>query len=200
MFEYIKGRLDYVCPEYISVETNGVGYLLLVPNPFAFTEQIGSDVIVCVYLHVREDFEGLYGFATRLERKFFIKLINVTGIGPKGALAVLASGSVPHVVQAIEAENETYLVKFPGVGKKTARQMILDLKGKLKDFMSDSEEYASVATVPVPEKNAQLDEAMLALEALGYSARELNKIAKQLETQDCSTEAYIKLALQMMLK
>lgn len=201
MYEYISGRLDYVCPEYISVEADGVGYLINVPNPFALGHKIDTNVRIYVYHHIREDFMGLYGFLTREERKFFIKLINVTGIGPKGALAVLASGQVDQVVRAIEAEDESYLVKFPGVGKKTARQMILDLKGKLKDFTEIAGENAVVKVTNYQvQNNENLDEAMLALQALGYSEKELTKIAKLLASEEHSTEDYIKLALKLMLK
>ncbi|MDF2558397.1 MAG: ruvA [Bacillales bacterium] len=201
MYEYINGRLDYVCPEYISVEAGGVGYLINVPNPFAFGHKVDTNVKIYVYQHIREDFIGLYGFSTRDERKFFIKLINVTGIGPKGALAVLASGQVDQVVRAIEAEDESYLVKFPGVGKKTARQMILDLKGKLKDFTEGTGEMEVLKVADFQAKNNEhLDEAMLALQALGYSEKELAKIAKQLANETHSTEEYIKLALKLMLK
>ncbi len=198
MFEYINGRLDYVCPEFITVETSGVGYLLVVPNPFAFQGQVGELVKIFVYHHVREDFEALYGFSSREERKFFIKLINVTGIGPKGALAVLASGQVSHVVQAIESENEAYLVKFPGVGKKTARQIILDLKGKLKEFTADGDIVGTSVQQVFADEN--LLEAIQALQALGYSEKELAKTTKVLASESCTTEEYIKLALKMMLK
>ena len=82
-------------------------------------------------MHVREDAQQLFGFTSLEQRELFRKLIQVSGIGPKGALAILASGNPTQVIQAIEMEDEAFLVKFPGVGKKTARQMILDLKGKL---------------------------------------------------------------------
>ena len=137
MYDFIKGRIDYVCPEYIVVENNGIGYLIHAPNPFVFS---GTNEEKKIYVHhyVREDLQALYGFSSREEKKLFIKLLNVTGIGPKGALAVLASGRVDQVVEAIESEDEKFLVKFPGIGKKTARQMILDLIGELEDVSPDA--------------------------------------------------------------
>ena len=87
------------------------------------------------HLHVREDAQQLFAFKTLDQRELFRKLIQVSGIGPKGALAILASGNPTQVISAIEQEDEKFLVKFPGVGKKTARQMILDLKGKLDSLM-----------------------------------------------------------------
>jgi holliday junction DNA helicase RuvA len=151
---------------------------------------------------VREDILALYGFNTREEKLLFTKLLNVTGIGPKGALAILASGEPAQVVQAIENEDEAFLIKFPGVGKKTARQMILDLKGKLPDILPD---YFPDLFNPdeqeegVP-KQEEFEEAILALLALGYSEREVKKISPQLKTESLSTDQYIRKGLQLLLK
>ncbi|GAA3321134.1 hypothetical protein GCM10020331_035510 [Ectobacillus funiculus] len=136
MFEYITGSVEYTGPEYVVIDHNGIGYQILTPNPYAFRPSKES-VRVYTYQYVREDVLALYGFQTRQERSLFVKLLGVSGIGPKGGLAILAAGQIEQVVQAIEQENETFLVKFPGVGKKTARQMILDLKGKLGDVLAD---------------------------------------------------------------
>ena len=203
MYDFIKGRIDYVCPEYIVVENNGIGYLIHAPNPFVFS---GTNEEKKIYVHhyVREDLQALYGFSSREEKKLFIKLLNVTGIGPKGALAVLASGRVDQVVSAIESEDEKFLVKFPGIGKKTARQMILDLKGKLEDVSPDAFpdlfKTADGKELSYSTKNVALEEALLALQALGYSEKEVKKIVPQLEKEEKSTEEYIKGALQLMLK
>ncbi len=203
MYDFIKGRIDYVCPEYIVVENNGIGYLIHAPNPFVFS---GSNEEKKIYVHhyVREDLQALYGFSSREEKKLFIKLLNVTGIGPKGALAVLASGRVDQVVEAIESEDEKFLVKFPGIGKKTARQMILDLKGKLEDVSPDAFpdlfHTADGKELSYSTKNIALEEALLALQALGYSEKEVKKLVPQLEKEEKTTEEYIKGALQLMLK
>ena len=137
MYDFIKGTVDYVGPEYIVIENNGIGYQIMTPNPFVFTKKGNESATVYIYHYVREDIAALYGFGSREEKALFTKLLNVTGIGPKGALAILASGQVEQVVQAIENEDEKFLVKFPGVGKKTARQMILDLKGKLEHIVPE---------------------------------------------------------------
>ena len=117
--------------------------------------------------------------STREEKLLFTKLLNVTGIGPKGALAILASGEPAQVVQAIENEDEAFLIKFPGVGKKTARQMILDLKGKLPDILPDY--FPNLFNPDEQEegvpKQEEFEEAILALLALGYSEREVKKIS-----------------------
>ncbi len=203
MYEYIKGTISFIGPEYIVVENNGIGYRVLTPNPFAFTKDEQTTKIIYVHHHVREDAQQLFGFKAAEEKRLFEKLISVSGIGPKGALAVLASGTPAHVVSAIEREDEPYLIKFPGIGKKTARQMILDLKGKLDNVASDSfpglfvqeEDAFSPAS-----GNEALEEALLALEALGYSAREIKRISSRLEKESkLSTDEYIRKGLQLLL-
>ena len=202
MYEFIKGTVQYVSPEYVVIENNGIGYQVTVPNPFFYSKDLGQDVIIYTYTYVREDILALYGFNTREEKLLFTKLLNVTGIGPKGALAILASGEPAQVVQAIENEDEAFLIKFPGVGKKTARQMILDLKGKLPDILPD---YFPDLFNPdeqeegVP-KQEEFEEAILALLALGYSEREVKKISPQLKTENLSTDQYIRKGLQLLLK
>lgn len=200
MYDYLKGTIEYVGPEYIVVENGGIGYQVVTPNPFVFSAQLHEALHIFLYHYVREDAVVLYGFQTLQEKALFMKLISVTGIGPKGALAILASGQVDQVVHAVEQEDETFLVKFPGVGKKTARQMILDLKGKLEHIMPDA--FPSLFHDPVVHVThaPELDDAILALKALGYSDREVQKVAKTLETETLTTEQYIKKALQMMLR
>lgn len=204
MYDFIKGTVDYVGPEYIVVENNGIGYQIMTPNPFSYSSNVQQMVQVFIYHHVREDAESLFGFSTRIEKALFTKLLNVTGIGPKGALAVLGSGQVDQVVQAIENEDEAFLVKFPGVGKKTARQMILDLKGKLEnvvpDYFPNLFNDGSASAGKATGFNEALEEAALALKALGYSDKEIQKVAKKLDDEEMSTEQYIKKALQLMLK
>lgn len=202
MYDYIKGQVTRVTPEYVVLEVTGIGYQLLTPNPFAFRK---SEEIIQVYthLHVREDIQQLMGFSTLAQRELFRKLILVSGIGPKGALAILASGEPTHVIQAIEREDETFLVKFPGVGKKTARQMILDLKGKLHDLM-DLEQIEFIDDEPTlfmdSSSDHELEEAMLALTALGYSERELSKVRPKLKDDQGlqTTDEFMKKALQLL--
>ncbi|MBS4191437.1 Holliday junction branch migration protein RuvA [Bacillus sp. FJAT-49705] len=203
MYEFIKGQVDYIGPEFIVIENNGIGYQISTPNPFSFTKEYGQEVKVFTYHHVRQDVIALYGFHSREEKTLFIKLLDVTGIGPKGALAILASGEPEQVVQAIENEDEAFLVKFPGVGKKTARQMILDLKGKLETIVPDyfpdlfsQDKLQSLASKNAPE----FEEAILALKALGYSEKEIKKISPELKNEKLTTDQYIKKALQSLLK
>ncbi len=193
--------VDYIGPEYIVVENGGIGYQVVTPNPFVFSSQLKKEIQIFIYHYVREDNITLYGFQNRQEKALFTKLLGVTGIGPKGALAILASGQVDQVVQAVEQEDESFLLKFPGVGKKTARQMILDLKGKLEHIIPDAfPNLFNPEVMQLATTTPELDEAILALKALGYSEKEVQKVAKTLETDSLTTEQYIKKALQMMLR
>lgn len=196
MYEYIIGTIEYVSPQYIVVENNGIGYQIYTPNPYVFNMD-GEKQKVYTYLHVREDAQLLYGFKNLETKEFFIKLINVSGIGPKGALAILASGEPNTIAHAIEEENYKFLTTFPGVGKKTAQQIILDLKGKLHEFLTDFPDE-SIATSKNVEKNKELEEALLALEALGFSTREINRIKNTLAKENLTTNEYIKLALKKL--
>lgn len=198
MYDYIKGEVARITPEYIVIDRDGLGFQILTPNPFRF--QVGSAELVYTYLQVREDIQQLIGFKTLSERELFRKLIQVTGIGPKGALAILASGQPDQVIGAIEREDDAFLVKFPGVGKKTARQIILDLKGKLHD-LADEEIVGGLFEVEEEEGtgNQSLDEALQALTALGYSERELKKISPRLEELEGeTTDTIMKKALQLL--
>jgi len=202
LFEYIRGYIEYVCPEYVVVDNNGIGYQILTPNPFSFRKGSETQVTVYTYQYVREDLIALYGFHTREERTLFIKLLQVSGIGPKGALAILAAGEPNQLVQAIEEEDEKFLCKFPGVGKKTARQMILDLKGKLQDVIPNA--FPNLFTLeheyPAVPNSQALDEAVEALKVLGYAEREIQKVIPSLMKENLSADQYIKLALKKLLK
>jgi Holliday junction DNA helicase RuvA len=174
----------------------------MTPNPFSFSKYYGKELLVYTFHYVREDCMALYGFHTREEKALFTKLLNVSGIGPKGALAILAAGNPDQVIQAIENEDEAFLIKFPGVGKKTARQMILDLKGKLQAVVPDlfPNLFSEHGETLNPKANHEWEEAELALKALGYSEKEIKKIAPGLQKEELTAEQYIKKALQKLLK
>ncbi|MDG5786431.1 Holliday junction branch migration protein RuvA [Evansella sp. AB-P1] len=205
MIESLTGNVVNIEDDSITIDVHDVGYLVFCANPYRYQEWLHEKVTVYTYQHVREDAIRLYGFLHREERRLFEKLLQVSGIGPKGALAILASGETRHVVQAIEEENERFLVKFPGVGKKTARQIILDLKGKLIELIPAQEDHDGKITVEGDNTydtgvNRELNEAIEALKALGYVEREINKVLPALQKEDNTTDQYIKNALQLMLQ
>lgn len=197
MYEYIKGILTKITAKYIVVETAGIGYLLHVANPYAYSGKMNQEVQVYLHQVVREDAHLLYGFVTEEEKKLFLNLISVSGIGPVSALAIIAADDNAGLVQAIESKNITYLTKFPKIGKKTAQQMVLDLEGKIN---LDLEDAPAQTKAKVSEENQALEEAMEAMLALGYKATELKKIKKFFEGTKDTAENYIKSALKMLVK
>lgn len=197
MYEYIKGILTKITAKYIVVETAGIGYLLHVANPYAYSGKMNHEVQVYLHQVVREDARLLYGFATEEEKQLFLNLISVSGIGPVSALAIIAADDNAGLVQAIESKNITYLTKFPKIGKKTAQQMILDLEGKIN---LDLEDAPAQTKAKATEENQALEEAMEAMLALGYKATELKKIKKFFEGTTDTAENYIKSALKMLVK
>ncbi len=196
MYDYIKGILTKITAKYIVVETYGVGYILQVANPYTYSGQVQQEVTVYTHQVIREDAHLLYGFATENEKSVFLSLISVSGIGPTTALAIIAVDDNDGLVRAIEQKNITYLTKFPKIGKKTAQQMILDLEGK---FVMN-EEAGPVQQVAPSSENIALEEAMEAMEALGYRPAELKKIKKFFEGTNDTAENYIKSALKMLMK
>lgn len=199
MYAYVKGTLTQLFPTHVVVETSGIGYEIQTPNSYRFQKYLNQDVQIFTSLIVREDAQLLYGFISEEEKDMFHSLIKVTGIGPKSALAILAASSPNEVKRAIENENNAYLTQFPGIGKKTARQIVLDLKGKVTITEEDSESLLQV-DVNNNEQSQVVKEAMLALEALGYSKRELSKVEKVLNKQSVSSvDEAVKLGLQTLV-
>jgi Holliday junction DNA helicase RuvA len=144
----------------------------------------------------------LYGFHNLDEKNLFLKLIAVTGIGPKSALAIMAGDDSAGLINAIASEDVTYLIKFPGVGKKTAQQMILDLKGKLGELEALPEVAAKMSeATPFSNNSAALDEAIEAMQALGYAGAVIKKVEKELaKTPGLETDEYLRMALKLVIK
>ncbi|MGZ9477989.1 Holliday junction branch migration protein RuvA [Staphylococcus epidermidis] len=199
MYAFIKGTLSQLFPTHVVVETCGIGYEIQTPNSYRFQKYLEKEVQIYTSLIVREDAQLLYGFINEEEKEMFLSLIKVTGIGPKSALAILAS-STPHEVKlAIENENDAYLTQFPGIGKKTARQIVLDLKGKVTITEENSDDLLQTQ-VNGNEQNQIISEALLALQALGYSKRELTKVEKSLNKHNVnSVDEAVKIGLQTLV-
>ena len=184
MYEYIKGMVVFQESNYIVLDNNGIGYLVYVPNPYSF--ELNNEYIVYIYQYVKEDEISLYGFKNKEEKELFLKLINVKGLGCKMALPMLATGSISGIMDAIDRENILYLKKFPKIGDKVARQIILDLKGKLN-------------TNIVNKFNEDYDELIEVLRGLGYKQADINKILPSIKS-DLNIEDQVKEALKLMLK
>ena len=195
MYEYLNGELAHILPTAIVVDVHGVGYQVVFANPYRLQDSLKKQIKVLVQQVVREDSITLYGFISSEERELFQRLISVSGIGPKSAMSILANDDTEGFVNAVENGNVTYLTKFPGVGKKTAQQIILDLKGKFEAVQEETTK-AVVST-----NQATLEEAKEALLGLGYSAKEITKIWKSLEAAAPSTtQEALKVAFKLLMK
>jgi Holliday junction DNA helicase RuvA len=182
MFDYLNGLITKIESSYIVLDVSGIGFKVYTPNPYVFEE--GAISKVYLYNHVREDENTLYGFKKEEERNLFLKLINVKGLGPKLALPILATGSVEGIKDAINRENIMYLKKFPKIGEKVARQIILDLKGKVE------------STGNVVNTEDELYEVLI---SLGYKQADINSVIKQVN-KDQTIEMQVKEALKLLLR
>lgn len=182
MLEFIEGKISDITPSYIVISTNGIGFQVYTPNPYSFKESELTKVYL--YNHIREEEYTLYGFKSKEERELFLKLINVKGLGPKTGIGILAGSTPNGIIDAIERENILYIKKFPKVGEKLARQIILDLKGKL------------VSTNNKSVVNEELIEALL---ALGYKRQDVSKISKEIDST-LPIETQLKEALKLLFR
>lgn len=190
MYAYIRGYVREINPNNIVIDNNGIGYELIVANPYEY--KLDEETTVYISQQVREDSNTLYGFQTKNQKKVFLLLLKVKGVGPKSALAILAGANSEEIIQAINSSDVTYMTKFPGIGKKSAQQIILDLQGKI-DFIN--------VNSMSKKNNPILEDAMLALEALGFTKKELTKIEKQLTTYNYNkADEYVKVGLKLLTK
>ncbi|MCD8217456.1 MAG: Holliday junction branch migration protein RuvA [Clostridiales bacterium] len=199
MYAYIKGTLEEVREDYIVVENNGIGYQISVP--MRILEELpgrGAEVKIYTYLYVREDIFSLFGFSTQDELAMFRLLLGVSGIGPKGALAILSALSVNEIRFAVVSEDIKTISKAPGVGKKSAQRLIIELKDKI--HLEDAYETAENVVDVIPETTQIVrKEAMEALVALGYSGAEAAGVLSGIEISDDSdVETVLKTALKNM--
>lgn len=185
MINYIKGIVTMLESNYIVIECNNIGYTVFVSNPYSY--EINNEYTVYTYNHVKEDEYSLYGFKTLEERSLFLRLINVKGLGPKMAMPMFATGSVNGIVDAIDRENVLYLTKFPKIGDKLAKQIILDLKGKIKNEFEGS------------SNSTNTDELVEVLLSLGYKQADIKRILKDIDDSK-SIEEQVKEALKLLLK
>src|SRR5699024_2095548 len=201
MYEYLRGVITEVTPYYIVVDVNGVGYQVYVANPFKYEEDEHAEQKVFVYQAVRDNDISLYGFKNSSEKQLFLKLLDVSGIGPKSALAILANDDNRGLINAINSDDDGYLTKFPGIGKKTAKQIILDLKCKLSDVDRDILTGQDNLDLDLNASSTYLKESLKALRALGYTKTEVKRISKILEKYDGkSTDDYLRQGLRLLMR
>lgn len=195
MFAYLNGILEEVEQDRVILDVNGVGYMIKVPtNVLDKLPSIGSDIKLYTYFVVREDSQELYGFIDRQQKAMFEKLITVSGIGPKGALSILSVLDINEVVKGILVGDIATLIKAPGVGKKTAQRIILELRDKMDEFTIDEDEdgisYVS------SDRTSKLDEVIDALVILGYTQNEIKRALYNIKDMEGDTSVLIKAALK----
>ena len=184
LYAYLEGKITEIKPSYLVLENHGIGYMIISPNPYTY--HLNEEIRIYTHHYVREDINALYGFRSLESKELFIKLISVSGIGPKSALSLLATDAINDIILAIEEGHVKFLTKFPGIGMKSAQQIILDLKGKLVDSEDEL----------LPTHKHDVEDA---LSALGYSIVEIKKVMKKVNQED-TVEHMIKQALQFLIK
>jgi len=190
MYEYIKGNLKAKKHDYVVVENNGIGYKIYTSLNTIMKVKTDEDILLYTYLHVREDAMILYGFASEEELFLFNMLISISGIGPKAALSILSVLSYQEVATAVVCEDSASLSKAPGIGKKTAMRIILELKDKLKGLEIEDKEVKE--QIEVSDKYT---EAVNALLVLGYNTKYARQSLNKIYNENDSLQDIIKKAL-----
>lgn len=200
MYYYIKGKLAAKGENYIVVDASGVGYRIYTSlSDIESSDLVGSEITVYTYLNVREDAMELYGFISEEERKMFLLLISVSGVGPKAGLALLSVASPQKLATAIVTGDERLLTKASGVGPKAAKRIILELRDKIDNLALGIDNDGPITSVEVEDViSDSRAEALSALVVLGYSAQDAKNVLLKLDAT-LSTEELIKKALVQLM-
>lgn len=188
MIGFLRGIVFSFGNDYLLLEVNGVGYRITFYHPEKI--KIGEELLIYTYQNVREDEISLYGFLSLEEYDLFTKLITVKGLGPKTASSILARVSVNDILKAIDSDDVAFMKKMPGIGAKTASQIILDLKGKLQTLPKTN----------ISKYDSKFDDVIAALKSLGYKQGEIEAIIPTLAKEELDTNAYIRKALNLLLR
>lgn len=198
MIAYIKGKLEIKSSTYVVIDVNGVGYkIFMSASGISELGETGEIVKVHTYYYVREDNISLYGFNTQEELKMFELLLSVSGIGAKSAIAMLSEIKPSSFALAVISDDVKALTKIPGIGAKSAQRIILELKDKLKTEQAITKETQPEMKAVI-ENNSKVEEAISALQVLGYNKKEIEKALSALNLQDLSIEDMIKKALKIL--
>ena len=191
MIGFLRGKVVQLLTDYCLLDVGGVGYRVFIPTSTRSRLKTGEEAMLYTHLSVREDAMTLYGFESQEEYQGFQMLISVSGIGPKVALGILSSITVSKLFQAIHGQQLAVLTKLPGVGKKSAERMILELKDKAAELDGAEGEFEA----PVEEIGDSLSDAAAALSSLGYSQTEISSVLRRVK-EPVSTEEAVKFALK----
>lgn len=205
MLAYIKGTLEMKMTEYVVIDVGGLGYKIFMSEVgIEKLGNIGETVKVHTYYRVREDDISIYGFNTLEELKMFELLLGVSGVGAKTALAMLAVCEPSEFALAVIAEDVKTLTEIPGIGPKSAKRIILELKDKMKKeqqveaIKNQIENKEPTKLQKAIENNDKIEEATAALQVLGYNKKEIDKAFEKAETQEKTTEELIKIGLKLL--
>ena len=203
MIAYLSGKLLEKQATSVIVDVGGIGYEVIIPlSTFYELGEVGTDVQLRIYTHVREDTLQLFGFQTERERQLYLKLISVQGIGAKSGISMLSGMSADELIVAIRTDNLARLTSIPGVGKKTAERIVIELRDKLNEISSASiEERSASAQTHIPA-DAVYDDALSALTNLGYQRNAAEKALKQSvqEGTEMSVQKLLRRSLQLLAK
>ncbi len=198
MIAYVKGKLDIKTNTFVVIDVQGIGYRVFMPaKSIDSLGEVGEVVKVYTHYYVREDNISLYGFSSNEELRMFELLISVSGVGAKSAITMLSEINPSSFALAVITDDVSKLVKIPGVGKKTAARIILELKDKLKteDSIEQTEEVSTAI-----EKDNNAVEAIAALQVLGYTRKEIEKVFEKIDTKNLGLEEIIKQALKFLAR
>lgn len=201
MIGRLSGQILQKQPPELLIDVNGVGYEVSAPmSTFYALPDIGESVIIHTHMVVREDAQLLYGFATESERALFRILIKINGVGPKLAITILSGITAEDFIRCIHDNDAAALVRLPGIGKKTAERLIVELKDKV-GTEDDAKEASGVAGLSAsPAIKSPVGDAVSALIALGYKPNDASKMVRSIETEGLNTEEIIRQALQGLSK
>ncbi|MDA0147225.1 Holliday junction branch migration protein RuvA [Vibrio sp. LaRot3] len=205
MIGRLRGILLEKQPPELLIEVNGIGYEVQMPmSCFYELPNVGEEAIIYTHFVVREDAQLLYGFNTVKERALFREVIKANGVGPKLGLGILSGMTASQFVASVEREDISTLVKLPGVGKKTAERLVVEMKDRLKgwsagDLFTPFTDAAPIDSVPQATNTNAEEEAISALLALGYKPTQASKVIAQVLQPDMSAEELIKHALKSMV-
>ncbi|BDU86041.1 Holliday junction branch migration protein RuvA [Clostridium perfringens] len=201
MYEYIRGQFQGISKDYVVIELNNIGYKIFTSgNTMSNMPKVGDEVLLYLEQIVREDFIGLYGFTTREELEMFKLLLSINGVGAKAALSLLSISTVNNLKYAIMMGDEKHITRAPGIGKKTAQRIILELKDKLKPDELTSEEGELIEGInDNSDYSFNINETLSALMALGYTEKEAQKALEKVD-KTLSIENMIKESLKLLMR
>ena len=195
MIGYLIGLIKEKTPSAILLEVNGIGYEISIPLSTSFQlPKVGESAFLLTHLVVREDQHSLYGFATEEERKLFRALIKISGVGAKLAITILSGTNVTGFIQSVVNEDIDALVHLPGIGKKTAERLVVEMKDKISEI-SDEQQNLQDSGV-----NSAVAEAINALVNLGYKTKDAKNILDKIDSEELSVEDLIRQALKSLNK